>query len=148
MLAQFVGFIRIPSFCHCVPTQDILCREIGCLTTFYTWTKLRRSSLSPLIPDGIIALLSNFEEVSISASGGDTIRILTPSETGVIYHNQPPTNFTNQWRTTICFLNSQSGRLEDLNPPWDHLELSTIMPDKYSPRNQSPSTTFPSYTFG
>ncbi|PVH69388.1 hypothetical protein DL98DRAFT_522216 [Cadophora sp. DSE1049] len=66
---------------------------MGCLTTFYTWTKLKRSSPSPLIRDGIIASLLNSKDVTfssrlLSASGGDTIRKLTP------YRNKgnlPPT---------------------------------------------------------
>ncbi|PVH68483.1 hypothetical protein DL98DRAFT_522725, partial [Cadophora sp. DSE1049] len=83
---------------------------MGCLAASYTWNKLRRSSLSPLICDGITASLLNFNDVTFSLLDccqlvGDTIRKLTPRETGVIYQ-QHPTNSTNQWRTTIGFFNS------------------------------------------
>ncbi|PVH68528.1 hypothetical protein DL98DRAFT_522701, partial [Cadophora sp. DSE1049] len=40
-----------------------------CLTTFYTRTKLKRSSLSPLIRDGIIASLLNSKDVTFSNRG-------------------------------------------------------------------------------
>ena len=135
LLSPWTPFVLIPSFCHRDATQGTFCEEMGCLRAFYTCNKLRRSSLSLLIRDGMTASLLNFKDVTLSLLDCCHLVVVIPSENwpptepGVIYHQQP-TNSTNQWRTSIGFFNSQK---EDLtyqkrysiihlpgNPPDDH----------------------------
>ena len=83
LLSPWTPFVRIPSFCHSDATQGTLCEEMGCLAASYTWNKWRRSSLSPLICDGITASLLNFNDATFSLPDccqlvGDAIRKLTP----------------------------------------------------------------------